>query len=155
MTVDENMDGWLCRRCNTLNPDRAQRCVCCDSDRPVASDSGDDAAGESLPDTVIRREGYSNAAAATSGKYDFRESVLVTAADIILILGLFCTFAAIISPTIINGVDEAGHAVCPWTYAIIAAIVLFAFSMITWALLRTVADISRRLRTAQRSDSDR
>ena len=46
-----------------------------------------------------------------AAKYDFRESVLVTAADIILILGLFCTFAAIISPTIINGVDEAGHAV--------------------------------------------
>lgn len=37
MTVDENKEGWLCRRCNTLNPDRAQRCVCCDSDRPVAS----------------------------------------------------------------------------------------------------------------------
>ena len=102
MTVDENKEGWLCRRCNTLNPGRAQRCVCCDSDRPVASDPGDDAAGESLPDTVIRCEGYSNAAAATSGKYDFRESVLVTAADIILILGLFCTFAAIISPTIIK-----------------------------------------------------
>ncbi len=30
MTVDENKEGWLCRRCNTLNPDRAQpesRCL--------------------------------------------------------------------------------------------------------------------------------
>ncbi|MDE7128934.1 MAG: hypothetical protein K2O07_01220, partial [Alistipes sp.] len=139
---------WLCRNCNSLNADEAPSCVYCHADRPdecpqhdpsqpagTPALSADDAA------TVIHRESYANSVTPTAPKYTFRESVLVTAADIILIIGLFCSFGALIAPALIDG-DVPNLRL----YSIVGAIVLFAWGMISWALLRCVADISRRLR---------
>ena len=144
-------EEWLCRNCNSLNADEAPSCVYCHADRPdecpqhdpsqpagtpaLSALSADDAA------TVIHRESYANSVTPTAPKYTFRESVLVTAADIILIIGLFCSFGALIAPAFIDG-DVPNLRL----YSIVGAIVLFAWGMISWALLRCVADISRRLR---------
>ena len=141
-------EEWLCRNCNSLNADEAPSCVYCHADRPdecpqhdpsqpadTPALSADDAA------TVIHRESYANSVTPTAPKYTFRESVLVTAADIILIIGLFCSFGALIAPAFIDG-DVPNLRL----YSIVGAIALFAWGMISWALLRCVADISRRLR---------
>ncbi len=142
-------EDWLCRNCNSLNAAEAPTCVYCHADRPEsepdnspktdcaepAADSSDAAAA------TIRRESYANPSPAQPDKYTFRESVLVTAADIILIIGLFCTFGALIAPAFIDGDIPNLH-----IYSIAGAIVLFAWAMISWALLRCVADISRRQR---------
>ena len=92
-------------------------------------------------DEVIVRENYANAEPLPKAKYTFREGVLVNAADITLILGLFCTVGALIAPMIVEmeGVNLMLWAVC-------IAVAVFAVTMVIWALLRTVADISRMLR---------
>lgn len=133
---------WLCRNCNSLNAAEAPACVYCHADRPESEP--DDSRKSDCTDAaaaVIRRESYANPSPAQPDKYTFRESVLVTAADIILIIGLFCTFGALIAPAFIDGDIPNLH-----IYSIVGAIVLFAWAMISWALLRCVADISRRLR---------
>jgi len=146
---DTETEDWLCRNCNSLNAADAPTCVYCHADRPESDTDGRPAADRleaaaDLPDEaaeVIRRESYANPSPAQPDKYTFRESVLVTAADIILIIGLFCSFGALIAPAFIDGDIPNLH-----VYSIAGAIVLFAWAMISWALLRCVADISRRLR---------
>lgn len=156
-------EGWLCRNCNSLNAAEAPACVYCHADRPeeeekaathgVASEETTDAepAHDTDPtdaypetaeitETVVRRDDYSNPATPPQAEYTFRESVLVTAADIILFIGLFGTVGALLSPMFIDNVDNIR------LYSIVGAIALFAWGMISWALLRCVADISRRLR---------
>ena len=93
---------------------------------------------------VIVRDNYANAEPLPKAKYTFREGVLVNAADIILILGLFCTAGVFIAPMVmtIEGINLMLWAVC-------IGVAIFAVTMITWALLRTVADISRMLREKQ------
>ena len=93
---------------------------------------------------VVTRENYTNADPKPKSKYIFREAVLANAADILLVLGLFATFGALIAPIIIDFGVEA-----PMMWAICAAVVLFAVTMVTWALLRTVAEISRMLRNKE------
>lgn len=144
---------WLCRNCNSLNAAEAPACVYCHADRPEElaveeqpatekqAVEGQQQAVEEQEQPIIRRESYSNPAPAAPAKYTFRESVLITSADIILFVGLFCAFAALIAPAFIDGDIPNLH-----LYAIVGAIVLFAWGMISWALLRCVADISRRLR---------
>ena len=129
---------WLCRNCNTLIDNSLQRCPQCNADRPEEDKLE---AVEGATEEVVVRENYANAEPLPKAKYTFREGVLVNAADIILILGLFCTLGALIAPMF---VDIAGVNVMMW--AVCAAVVVFAITMVTWALLRTVADISKRLR---------
>ena len=138
--MNENMDreAWLCRNCNTLISNDINTCPICAAERP------EEVATEMIPediDNVIKRDNYTNAEPRPKSKYIFREAVLVNAGDIILVLGLFCTFGALIAPIIIDfGVDA------PMIWAICAAILIFATTMISWAILRTLAEISRMLR---------
>ena len=129
---------WLCRNCNTLVDNTLKQCPQCHADRP---EEGELEATESGVEEVIKRDNYANAEPLAKAKYNFREGVLVNAADIILILGLFCTIGTLIAPMF---VDIAGVNVMMW--AVCIAVAVFASTMISWALLRTVADISKRLR---------
>lgn len=129
---------WLCRNCNTLVDSALKQCPQCHADHPEECDM------EGGDDNVVVRDNYTNAEPIAKAKYTFREGVLVNAADITLILGLFCTVGALIAPMIVEmeGVNLMLWAVC-------IAVAVFAVTMVLWALLRTVADISRMLREKQ------
>ena len=113
-------------------------CPVCSAERP------EEVATETTPegiDNVVERENYTNAMPRPKSKYIFRETVLVNAGDIFLVLGLFCTFGALIAPIVIDfGIDA------PMIWAICAAVCIFATTMVSWAILRTLAEISRMLR---------
>ena len=134
-------DEWLCRNCNTLVDNSLSQCPQCHADRPEVEDMEHI---EEEGEEVIVRDNYANAEPLPKAKYTFREGVLVNAADIILILGLFCTAGVFIAPMVmtIEGINLMLWAVC-------IGVAIFAVTMITWALLRTVADISRMLREKQ------
>jgi hypothetical protein len=131
---------WLCRNCNTLVDSKLGVCPNCRAYRP--EEASEEAKVEGITESVVV-ENYTNAQPAPKSKYTFREAVLVNAADIILVLGLFCTFGALIMPMFVEMENVK-------IISISAAILLFAFAMISWALLRTVADISRRLRKEEK-----
>ncbi|MBQ5899268.1 MAG: hypothetical protein IIW87_05095, partial [Alistipes sp.] len=80
-------------------------------------------------------------------KYIFREAVLVNAADISLILGLFFTFATLIAPLIVE-FDVPS----PMLWAICIAVAIFASTMVSWALLKSIAEISRQLREREEQE---
>ena len=131
-------EAWLCRNCNTLVSSQTHICPACSAERPEEID------GEPTPEgieNVVKRDNYANAEPRQKPKYIFREAVLVNAGDIFLVLGLFCTFGALIAPIITDfGVDA------PMVWAICAAVCIFATTMVSWAILRTLAEISRMLR---------
>ena len=134
-------EAWLCRSCNTLVSNDISICPACSAERP------EEVATEPIPEgieSVIKRDNYTNAEPRPKSKYIFREAVLVNAGDIILVLGLFCTFGALIAPMIVEfGVDN------PMIWAICGAVIIFAITMILWATLRTLAEISRMLRNRE------
>lgn len=132
---------WLCRNCNSLVDNSINQCPYCQASRPEQETTDQ---GETFEGEVIERDNYTNAAPMPKAKYNFREGVLVNSADIILILGLFCTFGAIIAPNFID-VDINN----PMLWSVGIAVVIFAVTMISWALLRTVAEISRMLRNRE------
>ena len=133
---------WLCRNCNSLVDESVNQCPYCQASRPEGEVNSE---AQDTNSEVIERDNYTNAAPMPKAKYNFREGVLVNSADIILILGLFCTFGAIIAPNFIDvEVDNA------MMWAVCVAVVIFAVTMITWALLRTVAEISRMLRNREK-----
>ena len=138
MRENLHKETWLCRNCNTLINNETSICPVCSAERP------EEIASETTPDgieSIVKRENYTNAEPRPKAKYIFRETVLVNAADIFLVLGLFCTFGALIAPMIIDfGVDA------PMIWAICAAVCIFATTMVSWAILRTLAEISRMLR---------
>ena len=129
---------WLCRNCNTLVDNALEQCPQCHADRPEEEMME---ASESDVEEVVKRDNYANAEPLPKAKYNFREGVLVNAADITLILGLFCTVGALIAPMFmeVEGVNLMMWAVC-------IAVAVFATAIVSWALLRTIADISRMLR---------
>ena len=129
---------WLCRNCNTLVDNALEQCPQCHADRPEEEMME---VSESGVEEVVKRDNYANAEPLPKAKYNFREGVLVNAADITLILGLFCTVGALIAPMFmeVEGVNLMMWAVC-------IAVAVFATAMVSWALLRTIADISRMLR---------
>lgn len=132
---------WLCRNCNSLVDSSVDQCPHCHASRPEEESTSH---GQEANDMVIERDNYSNATPQPKAKYNFREGVLVNSADIILILGLFCTFGAIIAPNFIDvEVDNA------MMWAVCIAVVVFALSMILWAALRTLAEVSRMLRNRE------
>ena len=134
-------EAWLCRSCNTLVSNDISICPACSAERP------EEVATEPIPEgieSIIKRDNYTNAEPRPKSKYIFREAVLVNAGDIILVLGLFCTFGALIAPMIVElGVDD------PMIWAICGAVIIFAITMILWATLRTLAEISRMLRNRE------
>lgn len=137
MQKEQNRE-WLCRNCNSLVDGNLNTCPHCRADRPEQATTNE--RYDEIPD-VIERDNYTNATSIAKPKYIFREAVLVNAADISLILGLFCTFGMLIAPVFSDfGIENTTM------WAICIAIVIFAITMVTWAVLRTLADISRRLR---------
>lgn len=133
-------NAWLCRNCNTLVSNELDTCPSCNALRiEECADS------EPIPADIaseVKMENYANPTPQKS-KYTFKESVLITVADITLALGLLLTLGALISPAVIK------HDLPYYTammVAICAAIVIFASTMVSWALLRIIADISRRSR---------
>ena len=138
MSENLHKKTWLCRNCNTLISNETSICPVCSAERP------EEIVSETTPEgieSIVKRENYTNAEPRPKAKYIFRETVLVNAADIFLVLGLFCTFGALIAPIIIDfGVDA------PMIWAICAAVCIFATTMVSWAILRTLAEISRMLR---------
>lgn len=140
MSMTKNIDNetWLCRNCNTLVSNETATCPVCSAERP------EERATEPVPEgieSVIQRDNYTNAEPRIKQKYIFRESVLVTAGDILLVLGLFCTFGVLIAPIIMEFNTDA-----PMIWAICVAVCIFATTMVSWAILRTLAEISRMLR---------
>ena len=138
MNENMNEEVWLCRNCNTLVSNETNTCPVCSAERPEEVDN------EPTPEgieSVIERENYTNAEPKPKSKYIFREAVLVNAGDIFLVLGLFCTFGALIVPMIVEFNTET-----PMLWAICAAVCIFATTMVSWAILRTLAEISRMLR---------
>lgn len=138
--MNENMERetWLCRNCNTLISNDINICPACSAERPEESET------ESIPEgieCIIKHENYTNAEPRPKSKYIFREAVLVNASDIFLVLGLFCTFGALIAPIIVDFNIDA-----PMIWAICAAVCIFATTIVSWAILRTLAEISRMLR---------
>ena len=138
MEQNIDKDTWLCRNCNSLVDTKLKECPSCHAER------SDEEILEVIPEdieSVVKRDNYTNAEPRPKSKYIFREAVLVNAGDILLVLGLFCTFGALIAPIIIDfGVDA------PMIWATCGAVIIFAITMITWATLRTLAEISRMLR---------
>lgn len=138
--MEQNIEQntWLCRNCNSLVDTKLKECPSCHAE------CSDEEILEVIPEdieSVVKRDNYTNAEPRPKSKYIFREAVLVNAGDILLVLGLFCTFGALIAPIIIDfGVDA------PMIWATCGAVIIFAITMITWATLRTLAEISRMLR---------
>jgi hypothetical protein len=129
--------GWLCRNCNTIVDNDLKSCPVCFADRPEDSETP---TPEGISE-VVERENYTNTTPRPKSKYIFREAVLVNAADISLILGLFFTFATLIAPLIVE-FDVPS----PMLWAICIAVAIFASTMVSWALLKSIAEISRQLR---------
>ena len=132
---------WLCRNCNTLVSSDLDICPSCKALRPE-KETITEPAPEGIAQEVVV-ENYANATPVKREKYSFRESVLTTIADITLALGLFFVVAALIAPHAIELPYDEYTAVMA---SVCIAIVLLGTTLATWALLRTVADISRRTR---------
>ena len=136
--MEENRkETWLCRNCNSLISNDISICPKCSTER------GEELQDEPTPEEiseVVKLEEYGNPKSQKS-KYIFREAVLVNTADITLIIGIFCTFGSLVAPYIVEL-----NLTAPMMWAIIAAVAIFATTMVSWAILRTLAEISRMLR---------
>ena len=134
---------WLCRNCNSIVTNDLKSCPVCFADRPKDSEAP---TPEGISE-VVERENYTNAKPRPKSKYIFREAVLVNAADISLILGLFFTFTTLIAPLIVE-FDVPS----PMLWAICIAVAIFASTMVSWALLKSIAEISRQLREREEQE---
>ena len=136
--MEENRkETWLCRNCNSLISNDISICPKCSTER------GEELQDEPTPEEiseVVKLEEYGNPKPQKS-TYIFREAVLVNIADITLIIGLFCTFGSLVAPYIVEL-----NLTAPMMWAIVVAVIIFATSLLSWALLRTLAEISRMLR---------
>lgn len=116
------------------------KCPKCGAERPEAVEN------EEAEEAIVI-EKVAEAPVPQKKRYIFRESVLINAADILLILGIFLSVAALLSPSFLDDTIQNIK-----TLSIVAAIATFLFSLITWALFRTVADISRMLREREQKE---
>ena len=132
--MSENSNTWLCHNCNTLLSTETNLCPKCGTER------GEECENSEQQEAIIA-EDYANSSEVKKNKYIFRESVLVYAADITLILGIFLALAALLMPNFIE-VNFNN----PTLLSITSAAVIFLTSLVSWAILRTLADISRMLR---------
>jgi hypothetical protein len=138
MATDNN--SWLCRHCNNEVHRDLAKCPLCGADRPEET-------GIEESDEVVVMEDTAKDMKPKKKRYLFRESVLINAADIILILGIFCSFAALIAPMFIDNGAKTDT-----IYSIVGAITTFLASLITWALFRNIAEISRMLRRREEKE---
>ena len=140
MTQNNETATWLFRNCNTLVDNDLNTCPSCNALRPET-----EAKVEPTPEGIaseVKMENYANPTA-PKREYTLKESVLTTTADIALALGLFLTLGALIAPVVID------HDLPQYTAmmtAITAVIVIFATTMVSWAIMKSIAEISRQLR---------
>lgn len=133
-------NSWLCRNCNTeVAPDQA-KCPKCGAECPEEIECDTE-------EQVVVIESKEENIVPQKKRYIFRESVLVNAADILLILGIFLSVGALLSPAFLS--DTIQNIT---TLSIVVAVATFLFSLITWALFRTVAEISRMLREREKKE---
>lgn len=132
--MSENNSTWLCRNCNTLLSAETNLCPKCGAERGDECENGEQ-------QEVVVVENYTNSCEVKKNKYIFRESVVVYAADITLILGIFLALGALLIPNFIElNYDN------PTLLSIASAVAIFLTSLVSWAILRTLADVSRMLR---------
>lgn len=125
---------WLCRNCNMLVADDVDNCPKCGAERPeIVVDEGDDETVVVVDETKPLQK--------KKAKYIFRESVLINAADILLILGIFATIATLLSPIFFADTIQNIKLI-----SIVGGVAVFCLTLITWALLRSIGEISRMLR---------
>ena len=92
-------------------------------------------------------ENYANNSEVKKNKYIFRESVLVYAGDITLILGIFLSLGALLMPNFVE-VNYNN----PTLLSIVAAVAVFLTTLVSWAILRTLAEVSRILREKDKKE---
>ena len=132
--MSENNNTWLCRNCNTLLSTDTNLCPKCGAERGDECENGEQ-------QEVVVVENYTNSSEVKKNKYIFRESVLIYAADITLILGIFLALGALLIPNFIElNYDN------PTLLSIVSAAAIFLTSLVSWAILRTLADVSQMLR---------
>ena len=136
--MSENSNTWLCRNCNTLLSTDTNLCPKCGAERGEECENGEQ------KDTVVV-DNYANSGEAKKNKYIFRESVLVYAADITLILGIFLALGALLIPKFIE-INYNN----PKLLSIAIAAAISLTSLVSWAILRTLADVSRMLREKEK-----
>lgn len=140
MQNNEN-NAWLCRNCNTLISNDLNTCPKCNAMRPEESDLEHSTPEGIAPEVCVTD--YANDTPKPKAKYTFTESVLTFVADVTLVLGIFSTIGTLIYPAIVDtGVDEYTAMMA----AICIAILILSTTLTSWALLRCIADISRRTR---------
>ena len=132
--MSEDNNAWLCCNCNTLLSNDINHCPKCGAER------GEECEINEQQDTITVDD-YANYIEAQKNKYIFRESVLIYAADITLILGIFLALGALLLPHMIDFNYNN-----PTLLSIVTAVATFLTSLVSWAILRTLADVSQMLR---------
>ena len=135
--------SWLCRNCNTEVQGELTKCPHCSAERPeeVVTEESDE---------VVVVESKEATATPQKKMYIFRESVLINAADILLILGIFSSFGALISPIFLDNNTQHIN-----TLSIVMGVGIFLASIVIWALFRNIAEISRMLREREGKEQNR
>lgn len=96
---------------------------------------------------VVVVSNYANNGEVKKNRYIFRESVLIYAADITLILGMFLALGALLLPNIVV-INHNNTTLL----SIVSAIAIFLTSLVSWAILRTLAETSRMLREKDKKE---
>ena len=135
-------NNWLCRNCNIGVHANLDKCPLCGADRPETVESEES-------DEVIIIESKTETTEPQKKRYIFRETVLINAADITLILGAFFSFAAIVSPIFLK--DNIENIT---TLSIVSGIAIFLTALVSWALFRNIAEISRMLREREEKEQN-
>lgn len=137
--MSEN-NTWLCRNCNTLLSTEVDHCPKCGAERTEECENSEQ-------QEVVIVSNYANNSEVKKNRYIFRETVLIYAADITLILGIFLTLGALLMPNIV----EINHNNTT-LLSIVSAIAIFLTSLVSWAILRTLAETSRMLREKDKKE---
>lgn len=132
--MSDNNNTWLCRNCNTLLSTDTKHCPKCGAEQAEECENNEQ-------QEAIIVENYANNSEVKKNKYIFRESVLVYAGDITLILGIFLSLGALLIPNFVE-VNYNN----PTLLSIVAAVAVFLTTLVSWAILRTLAEVSRILR---------
>ena len=138
--MSENNNTWLCRNCNTLLSSNTNLCPKCGAERGEECENGEQ------KDAVVV-DNYANSGEVKKNKYIFREAVLIYTADITLILGIFLALGALLMPNFIELNYNS-----PTLLSIAASVAIFLTSLVSWAILRTLAETSRMLREKEKKE---
>ena len=143
--METKNNGWLCRHCGIGINNNLDKCPICGAERPVAVESEEGEEVIVIEEATKVEKGQTKEA--QKNIYIFRELVLVNGADILFILGSFCSFAALIAP---HFLDDNAKGIT--ILSIVSCVAIFCGSLLTWALFRNIAEISRMLRNREEKE---